>query len=172
MSIETSGPQQAGGLTIKLHWNFKYCREQIEKVSYWLTDKQSISSHVSLSQSIGFTIDFPITINKPQILQVQLESLETINKLYTLYLSLKPDTGPYPVAIGESHRKKCQNHFRVTTSPVVKMQLYEMLEKKGIQKKIMDFDYCEEYLTSISNNILPWQCLEKQIFIQLTFQIF
>ena len=36
----------------------------------------------------------------------------------------------------------------------------------------MDFDYCEEYLTSISNNILPWQCLEKQIFIQLTFQIF
>ena len=35
----------------------------------------------------------------------------------------------------------------------------------------MDFDYCEEYLTSISNNMLSWQCLEKQILIQLTFQI-
>ena len=33
----------------------------------------------------------------------------------------------------------------------------EMLEKKRIKKKIMDFDYCEEYLTSISNKIFLWQ---------------
>ena len=32
----------------------------------------------------------------------------------------------------------------------------------------MDFYYCEEYLTSISNKILLWQSEEKQIFIQLT----
>ena len=171
MSIETSGLQQAGVFTIKLHWNLKYCRQQIEKVSYWLTDKQTISNHVSLSQGIGFTIDFPISINKPQILQVQLEILKTINQLCALYLSLKPDTGLYPVAIGKSHGKKCQNHFYVTNSPFAEMWLYEMLKKKGIQKNIMDFDYCEEYLTSISNNMLSWQCLEKQILIQLTFQI-
>ena len=29
-----------------------------------------------------------------------------------------------------------------------------MLRRKGIQKKMMDFDYCEEYLTNISNKIL------------------
>ena len=31
-----------------LLWNFKYCRVQIEKVSYWLSSKQSMSNHVSL----------------------------------------------------------------------------------------------------------------------------
>ena len=46
----------------------------------------------------------------------------------------------------------------------------EMLEKKGIKKKMMDFDYCEEYSRSISNKILSWQCKEKEIFIRLTFE--
>ena len=35
--------------------------------------------------------------------------------------------------------------------------------------KIMDLEYCEEYLRSTSNNILLWQCFEKQILIQLSF---
>ena len=34
---------------------------------------------------------------------------------------------------------------------------------------MMDFGSYEEYLTSISNKILSWQCYEKQIFIQLEF---
>ena len=46
----------------------------------------------------------------------------------------------------------------MTTSPFAEMWLDEMLRKKGIKKKMMDFDYCEEYLTSISNKILLWQC--------------
>ena len=33
----------------------------------------------------------------------------------------------------------------------------EMLEKNRIKKKIMDFDYREEYLRSISNKIFLWQ---------------
>ena len=33
-----------------------------------------------------------------------------------------------------------------------------MLEKKGLKKKMMDFDYGEEYSRSISNKILLWQC--------------
>ena len=36
------------------------------------------------------------------------------------------------------------------------------------RKKMVDFDYYEEHLTSISNKILLWQLWEKQIFIQLT----
>ena len=70
-----------------------------------------------------------------------------------MYLSSKPDTISSPVAIVKSHGKKCQNFFRVTTSVFVGM----LLEKKGIKKKMMDFDYYEEYLTSISNKILLWQ---------------
>ena len=34
-----------------------------------------------------------------------------------------------------------------------KLLLDEMLEKKRIKKKIMNFDYCEEYSRSISNKI-------------------
>ena len=102
-----------------LHWNSKYCRVQIENVSYWLTDKQSMSNHVSLCQDMRFSIGFLIIINKLQILNwVQLESLETINKLLnfcTLYLSSKPNISPSPVAIVKSHGKKCQNYFRVSS---------------------------------------------------------
>ena len=35
-----------------------------------------------------------------------------------------------------------------------------MLEKKRIKRKMMDFYYCEEYLTSISNKILLLQSQE------------
>ena len=61
------------------------------------------------------------------------------------------------MAIVKSHGKKYQSYFRLTTSLFAEMWLAEMLEKKRIKKKIMDFYYCKEYLTSISNKILLWQ---------------
>ena len=51
-----------------LDWNFKYCSVQIEKTSYWLTDKQLMSIHVLLCQGMRFSVGFPTTINKPSIL--------------------------------------------------------------------------------------------------------
>ena len=45
---------------------------------------------------------------------------------------------------------------------------FEQIDTEPSGKKMMDFDYCEEYLRSISNKILLWQCSEKQILIQLT----
>ena len=33
----------------------------------------------------------------------------------------------------------------------------------------MDFDYCEGYLSSISNKILLWQCQQKHMLIHLWF---
>ena len=41
--------------------------------------------------------------------------------------------------------------------PFAKVKLDEMLEKKRIKKKMMDFDYRQNYLRSISNKILLWQ---------------
>ena len=41
--------------------------------------------------------------------------------------------------------------------PFAEMKLDEMLEKKRINKKMMDFDYRHNYLRSISNKILLWQ---------------
>ena len=38
---------------------FQYCRLQIEKVSYWLSSKQSMSNHVSLCQDMYFLLAFP-----------------------------------------------------------------------------------------------------------------
>ena len=37
----------------------------MENVSYWLTDKKSMSNHVPLYQGMRFSFDFCITINKP-----------------------------------------------------------------------------------------------------------
>ena len=65
-----------------------------------------------------------------------------------------PDISPSPVAIIKSHGKKCQNYFRVRTTSFGEMWLDEMLQKKGFKKKMIDFDYCEEYSTSTSNKIL------------------
>ena len=46
---------------------------------------------------------------------------------------------------------------------------FEEMDTELSTGKMMDFDYCEEYLRSISNKILLWQCYEKQILIQLSF---
>ena len=59
-----------------------------------------------------FLIGFPITISKLKILNwIYVESLETINKLWNLYLSLKPGTSPSPVTLVKSHEKKSQNYI-------------------------------------------------------------
>ena len=46
---------------------------------------------------------------------------------------------------------------------------FEKMDTECSTGKIMDFEYCEEYLRSTSNKILLWQCYEKQILIQLSF---
>ena len=67
----------------------------------------------------AFLIGFSITITKPWIIScISVESLETINKLCTLYLSSKPDASLSHVTIVKLHEKKCLNYFRVTTSPL------------------------------------------------------
>ena len=82
-----------------------------------------------------------------------------INKLCTLYLSLSPS----PVTMVKSHQKKRQNYFRVTTSPLTSI-VWRNVSKMPVlllslqQEKMMDFDYYEDYLRSISKNILLWQC--------------
>ena len=37
------------------------------------------------------------------------------------------------------------------------------------RRKMMEFYYYEEFLTSVSKKILLWQCWEKQVFIQLIY---
>ena len=49
------------------------------------------------------------------MLDTQLQSPETVSKLWTLYLSSKSDASPPPVTMGKTHGKKYQNHFRVTS---------------------------------------------------------
>ena len=51
------GVSFGAGFIIKYYFRIsKYCREQIEKVSYWLTSKQSMSNHVSLCQDMRFLL--------------------------------------------------------------------------------------------------------------------
>ena len=108
------------------------------------------------------------TTNKSEILNwVWVESLETINKTtWFVFLS--------PVTIGKSHEKKWRNYFFKTITTTTGWNVAEMwILKKWIlsvqQEKAMDFEFCEEYLRSISNKILLWQCFEKQILIQFSF---
>ena len=45
----------------------------------------------------------------------------------------------------KSHEKKCQNYFRVTTITTNDMVKFRRVQ----QEKLMDFDYCEEYLKRV-----------------------
>ena len=45
----------------------------------------------------------------------------------------------------KSHKKKCQKYF-----PVIKITANDMMKCRCVkQKKMMDFDYCEEYLKTV-----------------------
>ena len=50
---------------------------------------------------------------------------------------------PSHVTMVKSHKGKCQNYFRVTTNDMVKCC-------RGQQKKMVDFDYREEYVKGVS----------------------
>ena len=114
---------------------------QEEIVFCWVTGKRSMSNQVSLCPGMRFSIGFPITFKEPQMLHwAQLEY-----ELCTLYLPSKLETSPSPVTMVKS-----QGNFSVTTAPLTKMQLEKKGIKKKKKKKIMDFDYYEEYLTIIS----------------------
>ena len=91
-----------------VHWNFKYCGVQIENISYWFTVIQLISNHVSWSHA--FLIGFPITISKLEMFNwISVEGLDTINRFFTLYFSLKLLTSPSTVTMLKSHKRNSQN---------------------------------------------------------------
>ena len=52
---------------------------------------------------------------------------------------------PSPVTMVKSHKKKYQKYF-----PVIKITANDMMKCRCVkQKKMMDFDYCEEYLKTV-----------------------
>ena len=84
-----------------------------------------------------FLIGFPITINKPEILNcILVERLEKINKTVSfLFLC--------PVTIVKSYENKCQNYFlKVITDVAEKWTEYST-------GKMIHFQYCEEYTVNI-----------------------
>ena len=86
ISIETSVPHQAGGFILKHYFGVSKCyREQVKK-GFLLAHQQTtcVQSCFTVLR-YAFLIDFPITINKPEILnQILLEGLETIKKLCSI----------------------------------------------------------------------------------------
>ena len=88
-----------------------------------------------------------------------LESLEMINTLCTLYLLSKPDTIPSSMSIVQSHGKKFQNYFCATSYLTLRRNVarWDITEGSN-EEKMIDFDYCQEYLGTISNKLLWWQC--------------
>ena len=152
----------------RLHWNCadRKCFLLPSLYFHDLTIKKSISNHVSLCQGMRSFIGFPITITKPStnhVLWIYHQN-QTQQTMYFVFI-IKTNTSPSPVTMTKSHGKLYQNYFRVTTSPVAEMR--EEIDHwywsfNSIKKKMTDFDYCEEYLTSISSKMLLWQCSEKQ----------
>ena len=61
---------------------------------------------------------------------------------------------PSPVIMVKSHQKKWQNYFCVTTNDMVKCRC-------GQQKKMMNFDYNEEYLKGVVSNKIIMAVLRK-----------
>ena len=72
------------------------------------------------------------------------------------------------MTIVKSDKKKSQNYF----GSIMKCRRnvnFEEIDSEPSTEKLMDFDYCEENLRSISNKILLRQCYERQFLIQLIF---
>ena len=57
----------------------------------------------------------------------------------------------------KSHERKCQNYFRVTTNDMVKC-------RRDQQEKMMDFDYCEEYLKGVYQTKYYYGSVKKSTF--------
>ena len=84
-----------------------------------------------------FLIGFPITINKPEILNcILVERLEKINKTVSFVF-------PCPLTIVKSYENKYQNYFlKVITDVAEKWTEYST-------GKMIHFQYCEEYTVNI-----------------------
>ena len=55
------------------------------------------------------------------------------------------------------YEKKCQNYFRVTANNMVKC-------RRGQKEKMMDFDYCEEYLKRVYQTKYHYGSVKKSTF--------
>ena len=92
-----------------------------------------------------FLIGFPITISKLEILNcIYVESMETINRLCSLYFRL-------PCYNGKITRKEMSKFFSSHC------ERYGEISPRSTGKKMIDFDYREEYLKEVYQ-ILLWQC--------------
>ena len=56
----------------------------------------------------------------------------------------------------KSHENKCQNYFRVTT-----ITMNDTVKCRGQQEKMIDFDYCEEYLKVVYQTKYYYGSLRK-----------
>ena len=105
--------QQAGGFIIKSYFAVPNVPHANKKCFLLVHSQTKDVQPCFTVLSHAFLIGFPIAISKPRILSwILVKSLETINKVCTLHLSLKPDACSSSVTIVKSmtHRKKCQNY--------------------------------------------------------------
>ena len=54
----------------------------------------------------------------------------------------------------KSHKKKSQNYFRSMVKCRQNVSYKEIDIEPSAERKMIDFDYCEEYLMGISNKFL------------------
>ena len=84
-----------------------------------------------------FLVGFPITISKLEILNcIYVESMRTINKLCSLYFRL-------PCYNGKITRKEMSKLFSCHC------ERYGEISPRSTGKKMIDFDYREEYLKGV-----------------------
>ena len=83
------------------------------------------------------------------------------NDKQTMYFVFASKPRNKSVSLGNSKitQKKMSKLFSSDYLTIRRNAASEMLEKKGIKKKMMDFDYCGEYLASISSEYVE---LRKQ----------
>ena len=62
----------------------------------------------------------------------------------------------------KSHEKKCQNYFRATTITTNGMEKCRCWIK---QEKMLDFDYCEEYLKRVYQTKYYYRNVKKNTFL-------
>ena len=155
--------QETGSFITKYYFGNQYSHKYIESVSYWLTVKQLMCNHVVLLyQDMRFLLPFPKLANLRYWIEFSLGVWKQQKKLCSLYSPSKPNRSLSPVTMVKSHEKKCQFFFRVNTSwlTTIWWNVAEMSILKDWYwafNRMTNFDYCDEYLRSISNKILLWQ---------------
>lgn len=102
----------------------------------------------------------------------------TGNNKQTMYFVLVTETRHKPISYDNGKilvtlkimSKLCFCDYLITHCSMVHEHIEKRLTLTFQGEKIMDFDYYEKHLTSISNKML-WQCWEKQNLIQFTFDL-